>query len=62
MRDFVRTELEGQGGRSFSSADHTHSSNSSIILEQLSPRLLNERYSQIVYAIQFKSLFHQLHV
>ena len=43
MRDFVRTELEGQGGRSFSSADHTHSSNSSIIIEQLSPRLLNER-------------------
>ena len=46
MRDFERTELEGQGGRSLSSADHTHnshSSNSSIILEQLSPRLLNER-------------------
>ena len=43
MRDFERTELEGQGGRSLSTADHTHSSNSSIILEQLSPRLLNER-------------------
>lgn len=43
MRDFERTELEEQGGRSLSSADHTHSSNSSIILEQLSPRLLNER-------------------
>ena len=43
MREFERTELEEQGGRSLSSADHTHRSNSSIILEQLSPRLLNER-------------------
>ena len=62
MRDFERTELEEQGGRSLSSADHTHSSNSPIILEQLSPRLLNERYSKIVYAIQFKSLIYEIHL
>ena len=43
MREFEGTELEGQSGRSLFTADHTHSSNSSIILEQLSPRLLNER-------------------
>ena len=43
MRDFITRELEAQGGGSLSSADHTHSSNSSNNLEQLSPRLLNEK-------------------
>ena len=43
MRDSAREELEAQGGGTLSSAVDTHSSNCSNNLEQLSPRLLNER-------------------